>query len=217
MKKLMIKKNLSSLNNFDSANKPVMSQAVRFEKFKTSSVDLSASELEDIINSGVSIASILQSDTNCTTVLKAQALKQIARKRAEKGNWKESHHILENIYEAERKMHFCRRKGCSLIDLANTLYQIGVARNKLGNLDSALEALYESLNLRLQNPMNDDFGAVSTIHLIAMIKQKKNGTDIENEVYDLLLSQLNQHKRLSVDNHSVPFILKHFECALEGL
>jgi len=69
-------------------------------------------------------------------------MKKVALMKAKEKNWKESNDILQYIYEIERKTYFCRKKRCSLLNLSDTLYYLGIVRAQLGRADLALEALH---------------------------------------------------------------------------
>jgi len=140
-----------------------------------------------------------------------------ALQKKEEGNWKECHDVLEQVYLLERKIYICDKNSCTLVDIAETLHNLGVARNQLGNTDSALEAFSESLNLQQQDPHHDNLNAVSTINQIAMINKMKNKTDSETEILNLLQVKLAQHQTLGNLTQNISLVLSQFELALENI
>jgi len=143
--------------------------------------------------------------------------KQTAFTRAKEGNWKECQRILEQIFEYQRKMHFDNTGNITLLDLADTVYHLGVAQNHVGNINLALEAFNETLNLRQHDPRDNDVKAVLAILQIARIKQKQCSKDVETEIYDLMLTQLNKESISCQANRNVSIILKQFERALDNV
>jgi len=111
---------------------------------------------------------ITNTDDVSITLTKIKQMKHVALMKAYENDWKESHDILQNIYEIERKMYFCRKKRCSLLDLSDTLFYLGLSYAQLGRADLALQALHESLSFRQQKLVSDDVGALIT-QSIAMI------------------------------------------------
>jgi len=141
-------------------------------------------------------------------------MKQSILTRAKESKWKESQCILEYIFEYQRKMHFDNMGNITLLD---TVCHLGVTQNQAGNINLALEAFNETVNLRQHDPCGNDVKAVLAILQNARIKQKQCNKYAETEIYDLLLTQLNK-KRISCQaNQNVLIILKQFERALDNV
>jgi len=130
------------------------------------------SKIEDMMKSGTSISSILETNDVCIALRRAEQFKRIAFLNIEQGKWEDSHNILENIYNCDKKMHFCRMKSCSLHSLADTLLHLRIVRQKLGYSNLASKAFHESLALHPQKLMENDVGVALAINRIALIQRQ---------------------------------------------
>jgi len=168
------------------------------------------------INSHASLSSIFQTNNHDISVSQAKQLKQIALTKAEQGQWKASLNILERISHNLRNLFPFTIQHFTLLELADTLHHLGVAQNKLGRTEEALESFTESLSLR-QQLRSDSFSAAPTILAIAKITLKETEGDMECQIYKLLMSQLADHRNSKTCPRIVSHILRQFECALELL
>jgi len=164
--------------------------------------------LNELIDSGHSVSSILENDVACVARWKLWLLKRIAIQKAKDGQWKTAHDMLQEILNYERKMLDLKMKNFSLTDHADTLYHLGIALGWKGKCESALEFLIQSLVIR-RKALGDHHLLVAATHCGIGVTKGMMG-DYEGAIVSLQCSQkIKQNVLGSEDKSTSLMIIKY--------
>jgi len=117
-------------------------------------------------------------------------MKVIAISKTKRGLFRDSHLILKNIINCERGT-----LGHDHPQVANTLYHIGVAQNFMGNLDHALVALQEGIQILYPKRFNiDNMDLAALFYQYAIIQGNKG--EFQSALHHLDLARQTEKRHL---------------------
>merc|ERR1712151_201764 len=102
-------------------------------------------------------------EKNYNLKVRVDKLKKTALDNAKHGLWLESHNLLLEALALQKDLQH------DYLEKAHTCHHLGLALNRLRKYDSALDALYDSLQLRKKYG-GDQLDIAATVHTIGVVK-----------------------------------------------
>jgi len=149
---------------------------------------------------------ILKSGNNNHNLkIRVNKLKKVALDNANKGLWLESHNLLLEALALQKDLQH------DYLEKAHTCHHLGLALNRLRKYDSALDALYDSLQLRKKYG-GDQLDIAATVHTIGIVKGFSG--DYVGAIKNLRIAATIQKSILGRPDETTLRILEDFEMKL---
>jgi len=142
----------------------------------------------------------------------SQNFKRRALVKATEGQWKEVYNLLLNALHLESEMEEFQHNLYNPLDVAHTLYHLGVALNWLGRVELALDALYESLNLRRKKLGDDHLDVALTLVYIGRVEGGKG--DYKSAISNLRSAQNIYHRAFGSYDAATSRLINGYQHAL---